>query len=122
MKVTDVLLYFGIWSVIMTVLWVVVAIHSWISSAGGVKHDDLRESSHKAHCRIDDLHTKCLTVEQQMKTAPTHADLNEVVAAVGRIGGDVRNLQGQLGGISSGMLRVEKSLDTLTEHQLKESQ
>jgi len=120
MKTSDVIVYFGVWSILMTALWVVVAVTLWMSRRGSVNHEHLRESSHKAHCRIDDLKERCVTVEARINTVPTHADLNKVVEAVARIGGDVRNMQGQIGGISNAMLRMEKSLDVLTEHHIKE--
>ena len=121
MNNADILAYFGLWSIIMTLLWVALAISLWVRRSGYVEPDDLRETSHKAHSRIDDLHARCIMVEERLSGVPTHADLNKVVEAVARIGGDVRNMQGQIGGITSAMLRMERSLDTLIDHHIKEN-
>lgn len=114
------LLWFGGWSLAMTVLWVALSVFIWIGRRGVASHDDLRESGHKAHQRIDALKDRCVTVEARLQGMPTHADLNKVVDAVARIGGDVRNMQGQVSGITSAMLRIENGLDTLMEHHIKE--
>lgn len=120
MNSTQMLIVLGIWSVAMTILWVLSAAYQWAVARRAIGPDDLRDSAHKAHSRIDALHTRCTGVETRLQAMPTHADLIKVVEAVARIGGDVRNIQGQMNGINSGIMRLEKSIDTLTDHHIKE--
>ena len=122
MKTSDVILYFGVWSILMTSLWIALSVYLWISMRGGVGPADLRETAHKAHQRIDELNSRCITVEERMRALPTHADLVSLSTTIHRIGGDVRNLHGQIDGIQTATARMETSLATLIEHHLHEPQ
>ncbi len=108
------------WAILATLVMAGVVTYLWVISRQHPSGEDHRASAHQLHCRIDDLHTRCTRQEEQMKSLPTHQDLHKVADAVYRIGGDVRNLQGQLGGISTSVGRMEKALGILTEHHIKE--
>jgi len=121
MKASDVIAWFGAWSFFMTLLWCLLAAYQWASSRRMIDRDTLRDASHKAHCRIDDLDARCIKAEEQLKAAPTHEDLARVTDMVHRIGGDVRNIQGEISGINASTVRIEHALDILTEHHIRES-
>lgn len=113
--------HLGTWSLLIVVLVAIAALHHRAGHRNLVTVADMRASSHRTHGRIDELHTRCTTVEERLNSAPSHADLNKVIEVVGRIGGDVRNMQGQMSGITASMTRMERSLNMLTDHHINEN-
>ncbi|MBB4267779.1 DUF2730 family protein [Roseospira visakhapatnamensis] len=107
--------------VVLWRLWPVFAPRSDVSAlATDVRR--WRDAHGGAHVeitqRLDRGEARFARLEARIEGLPTHADMTALTTLVAEVGGQVRELNGRLDGLTRVSTRLERSVDMLMENEL----
>jgi hypothetical protein len=112
--------YLKYWPVALFVLNIVILWAQWSVRHAFATKDDLAAAVAPVRTELQGQERRMSALEAELKHAPTHADLEAIRSGLVSVQTHVAGLSENVRGVNETLGRIERPLNLLLEHHLKE--